>query len=162
MGKRGCWETRKVKVPVEGGVSWGVPCSVPFEGVRQRSGRSDLFPRKSYHGKMFMQANLFEESPDPNKTFKVSGSLVKFVGFSSLWWCMWILDIFLGKLNQAGGQVMSGLHSVILVTVFSCRVCNLEAYVIRVLLLFSVKKGFASGRSGFKSQFKSLCKIIRT
>lgn len=69
MGKRGCWETRKVEVPVEGGVS----CSVPFEGVRQRSGRSDLFPRKSYHGKMFMQGNLFEESPDPNKTLKVSG-----------------------------------------------------------------------------------------
>lgn len=104
--------------------------------MRQRSERSDLFPRKSYHGK----ANLFEESPDPRKTFNISGSLVKFVGFSSLSWCMWILDIFLGKLNQAGGQVMSGLHSVILVTVFFCRVCNLEASVIVLLLKFSVKR----------------------
>lgn len=52
---------------------------------------------------------------------------------------MWILDIFLGTLNQAGGQVMSGLHSVILVTVFFCRVCNLEASVIVLLLVFCKK-----------------------
>lgn len=42
---------------------------VPFEGLKQGRGWSDLFPRKSYGGKMFIQDNLSEENRDPRKTF---------------------------------------------------------------------------------------------
>lgn len=112
--EKGCWETRESCLWREVGqltkevcVPWVLlhcQCWVAFEGLKKGSGWPDLFPRKSYCGKMCIQANLSEESKDPSKTFNISEHWAKFVVFSSPLWCVWIVEIFQGKLEEVGGQ----------------------------------------------------------
>lgn len=75
MKRRGHRVTREAEASVEGDgqcvslVLLSCQCRGAFEGLKQGSGLSDPCPRKSYDGKMFIQANRSEESQDPRKIF---------------------------------------------------------------------------------------------
>lgn len=59
----------------------------------------------------------------------ISNSSVKRGGLSSPLRCVWALDIFLGKLDDAEGQSDARTADVTLVTAVSCGACNFEVCV---------------------------------